>query len=148
MKATGLFGAARKVGRIAALDTEWKFKVSSSKQLRNPRTNQAENNGRRERNKYLPPKNLEPNIPWQTPKTQLLQPRRDRVDEQQRQENNNEPARHNGLQRVSAVTLCKAQGLPLGGTESNDFEQLTHLVFGDELLRHAFFVHRRFHQRR
>ena len=125
-----------------------KTHASNSKQLRNPRTHQTENNGRRERNKYLPPKDLESNVPRQTAKPQLLKPRRDRVDEQQRQENNNEPARHKGLQRVSAVTLCKAQGLPLGGTESNDFEQLAHLVLGDELLRHAFLVHGRIHQRR
>ena len=74
------------------LDTEGELRKLQD--LRNPSTHKAKNDRRSERNKYLAPKNLEPNIPRQAPKTQLLKPRRDRVDQQQRQENNNEPARH------------------------------------------------------
>ena len=62
--------------------------------LRDARTNKAKNDRRSQRNKYLAPKNLEPNITRQAPKPQLLQPRRQRVDEQQREENNNQPACH------------------------------------------------------
>ena len=76
------------------LDTEGEFLLHKLQNLRNPSTHQAENDRRSQRNKYLPPKDLEPNISRQTPKAQLLQPRRQRVDQQQRQENNNEPTRH------------------------------------------------------
>ena len=64
------------------------------KHLRNPSTHQAKNDGRRERNKNLASKNLETNIPRQATKAQLLKPRRHRVDQQQRNKNNNEPACH------------------------------------------------------
>jgi hypothetical protein len=62
--------------------------------LRDTRAHEAENDRRSQWDKNLAPKNLEPNIARQTPKAQLLQPRRDRVDEQQGQENNNEPTGH------------------------------------------------------
>lgn len=78
----------------------------SSKHLRNSSAHQAENDRRSQRNKDLTSKNLEPNIPRQPPKAQLLQPRRERVDQQQRQENNNQPAGHKTTYNAYVRSPC------------------------------------------
>lgn len=66
-------------------------------QSRNSCTHQTQNNGRREWDKYFSPKNFEPNVAGQTTKPESLQPRRQCVDQEQSQKDNDEPSKHSEL---------------------------------------------------
>ena len=102
---------------------KWLFlKRNGSNQLRNPTRHQAQNNGGGERQKELPPKEGKAQVTGQAAEAEFFEPRGESADQEQREEDDDEPADH-GSEGVRAVALCEADGFPrFALVEANDLE--------------------------
>lgn len=105
--------------------------------------NHAEDDGGGQGYEKFTAKQTKAQISWQAPKAELVQPRREALNQEERQKNNQQPTNHvESSKAMGAIGLHKTHGCPRFTTsDGHDFEQLTHLMILNQFLRHAAFWH-------